>query len=323
MGIYGLWPLIKAKGYEPEVVYPSTRAKHLPNATSAVHVDLQACMFVILRQAYSNHPLTVAHGIVEARLSQLVPKSKSVVYIDGLRCKEKEETHASRDEDRQTALNETKCKIEAFAEMVHQHQKASKQTFVGIKKGLSKAFVLTMEARLSLAAFLEHKGWKVVMSTTESDLEIARRYARQDIVATQDSDLLVYGNIERVWRPISGGRFLEPQFTALGIFSKNDYDKNIFSLGPATNHGIVKTLQGSADAKTVVQKYLEKQQVMAKNDERATFATSLRVFVELRQEPLQQEASSDQMPYMILKEEFKKLEDQYTRNRKEMLETKG
>jgi len=116
MGIYGLWPLIKAKGYEPEVVYPSTRAKHLPNATSAVHVDLQACMFVVLRQAYSNHPLTVADGILEARLSQLVPKTNSVVYNDGLRCKEKENTHASRDEDRKTALNETKGKIKAFAD---------------------------------------------------------------------------------------------------------------------------------------------------------------------------------------------------------------
>jgi hypothetical protein len=257
MGIHGLWPLIKDKGYEPEVVYPSTRAKHLPNATSTVHVDLQACLFACLRNAYSSYPLATAHGIVERRLSQLIPKTNCIVYIDGLRCKEKQHTHASRDEVRKTALEETKDKIVVFAESVKQQQRVRKQTFVGIRKGLSKAFAWSTQAKESLKAFLEQKGWRVIMSRTESDLEIARQYTTGDVVATIDSDLLIYGNVERVWRPISGGRFLvydvqemvtalginRVQLTALGIVSRNDYDCNIPSLGAATNFKIIKLLK--------------------------------------------------------------------------------
>lgn len=101
------------------------------------------------------------------------------------------------------------------------------------------------------------------MSITESDPEIARQYSHGEIVATIDSDLLVYGNIELVWRPGSGRRFLvydvlemvttlsinRVQLSALRIVSRNDYDCNIPSLGAATNFKIIKHLKASGKLK--------------------------------------------------------------------------
>ncbi|KAF9565978.1 hypothetical protein EC968_003977 [Mortierella alpina] len=151
---------------------------------------------------------------------------------------------------------EAKEKITEFAGMVERKEKATKQT-----------------------------GWQAVLSRTESDIEISRAFNRGDVVATIDSDLLIYANIETIWRPVSGGRFLQyrivevaaslhltrPQLMALGIVSTNDYDKISGRLVRLQTTGL----------------------------------------------------HFGQTPYMILREEFKKLEDQYTRNRKEMQETKG
>ncbi|KAF9951583.1 hypothetical protein BGZ72_006941, partial [Mortierella alpina] len=333
MGIHGLWPLIKQKGYEPTVLFRSTCASNLASPTSTIHVDLQACLFVAIKQAYSNHPPAIAHGILEGKLGQLVPKSNCVIYVDGLRCKQKAQTHAARDKDRTTSLNEAKEKITEFAGMVERREKATRQTFVGIKKSLGQAFVWSLEAKVSLVAFLQHSGWQAVLSRTEYDIEICRAFNKGDVVATIDSDLLIYASIETIWRPVSGGRFLQyrivevaaslhltrPQLTALGIVSTNDYDKNIWSLGPSTNHGIVKTIEGS-DPRTIVEKYLQMHKVMDKNEQGTTFANSLGVFVDLMQDPLDQEALGDQTPYMELREEYKRLHDQYTKDQKEMQE---
>ncbi|KAI8603094.1 hypothetical protein EDD21DRAFT_413377 [Dissophora ornata] len=107
-----------------------------------------------------------------------------------------------------------------------------------------------------LADFLEREKWTVVISETESDLQIARECQDRDIVITGDSDALVYSTVAVIWRPLSSGRFLEycmkdvlstltlyrTQFTVFVIASRNDYNPNVYGLDCETNYGITKRM---------------------------------------------------------------------------------
>ena len=147
------------------------------------------------------------------------------------------------------------------------------------------------------------------------------------------------------------------QFTALGVISTNDYDRNVPSLGSATNFSVVKALKSTGmsasveyslflyvytskcmltrffsvvyvclliDVRGIVQEYLDHPLVVQKNEDKTSFSMSIRVFVELRQQVLEvapvQEALGDQTPYMELREEYNRLHDQYTKDQKEMQE---
>jgi 5'-3' exonuclease len=86
--------------------------------------------------------------------------------------------------------------------------------------------------------------------------------ANHDVVISADSDMLAYASTSTLWRPMSRDQFLvyklsdvlrelglsRAQLTALAIVSSNDYNKNIYSLGPATNYSIIKTLPGQGNA---------------------------------------------------------------------------
>ncbi|CAO3566524.1 unnamed protein product [Mortierella alpina] len=100
---------------------------------------------------------------------------------------------------------------------------------------------------------------------TEADVAIAQNCRPGDVAASRDSDFIIYSNITTVWRPITRYKFLvydvravqvalgpnRVQLTVLGVVSKNDYGSNIYSLGPATNHSIVKTLKAEDPTKMV------------------------------------------------------------------------
>ncbi|KAG0090272.1 hypothetical protein BGZ93_009379, partial [Podila epicladia] len=81
------------------------------------------------------------------------------------------------------------------------------------------------------------------------------------IVISADSDMLAYASTSSLWRPISKDLFLvyglddvrqelalsPAQLTVLAVVSSNDYNKNTYSLGSATNYSIVKNLQGNGN----------------------------------------------------------------------------
>ncbi|KAF9916185.1 hypothetical protein FBU30_001514, partial [Linnemannia zychae] len=139
-------------------------------------------------------------------------------------------------------------------------------------------------------------GWDVVLCETEADVEIAKDAVKGDIVISVDSDFLGYKNISTLWRPVSRDKVLvydisvvvktlgytQEQFAALVVVSRNDYERNIQSLGPATNYGIIKKLNG-ADAREIVSAYLHDKVVIRSNKSTETFATSIQVFIDMRQ----------------------------------------
>ncbi|KAG0203766.1 hypothetical protein BGX28_004082, partial [Mortierella sp. GBA30] len=108
--------------------------------------------------------------------------------------------------------------------------------------------------------------------------------------------MLAYDSVSTLWRPIS--RYLvlaykledvcqqleltRDQPTALAVVLSNDYNKNIYSLGPATNYSVIMNLDAQ-DPETIVAAYLTHITVSTKNTTGETFDVSLQVFVDKKQ----------------------------------------
>ncbi|KAG0064076.1 hypothetical protein BGZ89_009395 [Linnemannia elongata] len=132
-----------------------------------------------------------------------------------------------------------------------------------------------MESRRSFADYMTERHWTVKVVATEAGLAIAIDANPGDIIISRDSDMLAYGSIVTLWRPVSNDIILvysipdlllalgitRAQLTALAVVSKNDYNKNIWSLGPATNFSIVKSIN-SMDPKEVVHSYLANTRIL-------------------------------------------------------------
>ncbi|KAK3819915.1 MAG: hypothetical protein J3Q66DRAFT_428615 [Benniella sp.] len=85
------------------------------------------------------------------------------------------------------------------------------------------------------------------------------------------------------------------QLTALAIASSNDYNKNIYSLGPATNYSIIKTLPDQ-DPREIVSSYLSDKTVVCKNDKSQDFILSTRICAEVQQTPMHTDSDSPPSP---------------------------
>ncbi|KAF9949368.1 hypothetical protein BGZ72_008850 [Mortierella alpina] len=183
-----------------------------------------------------------------------------------------------------------------------------------------------MDARRAFADYMTKHGWVVVNCTTEADLAIVQACLPTDIVLSRDSDMIYYASIRTIWRPISKGRVLvydvrevmatlglnQAQFTVLGMVSRNDYNRNIPSLGSATNYTIVKELK-EQDPIALLGSYLRHGRVVLKNTNQETFAASRSVFLELSQTILQPDPVPCQgsLTYDGLHEKFQALSQRY------------
>ena len=252
MGVVGGWVFLNKKGYEP-ILHQALPAG-VTNPT--YRVDLQACLFHLIRRAYTRHPANVAHHIVESGLFKIGSKETMVLYLDGQPAKEKTMTHDRRKKAQADAVGKAQKLLVHFEERITKSQRVRKQLFASIGKQIRKAFYWSLDDRKEFASFLEQNGWRVRIASTEADVKIARDTVPGDIVVTTDSDLLFYGTINTVIRPISKGRFLvyriedilnklqlsRVQWTVLGIVSRNDYNHNVPSLGVESNYKIISGL---------------------------------------------------------------------------------
>ncbi|KAG9060879.1 hypothetical protein KI688_007948 [Linnemannia hyalina] len=105
-------------------------------------------------------------------------------------------------------------------------------------------------------------------------------------------------------RPVSGGLILvytvpdllkalditRSQLTAMTVVSRNNYERNIHSLGPGANFSIIKSIK-RADPKDIVLAYRSDIRVISKNTNNQDFAISIRVFVDLRQTRVESDGS--------------------------------
>ena len=260
MGTQGLWPFLKKKGYEPTLLYQLT-LHNSPSPGPTRRLDPLGSLFLTIRNAYWNNSLDNAHPILEREILKLGTPANLILYIDGAPCAEKQHTHEKRQETRDKAIESAHKGVLAMEELLVSNLRVRKQHFLSVTKNLRTAFYWPPDARHSFTQYMRLRQWTVVECSTEADLRLAVDYQPGDVVITKDSDLLVYGFIQTIWRPISEARFLvyslsdvlrvlninRSQLTVLGVVSKNDYNRNIHSLGSATNFSIIKELKGEGN----------------------------------------------------------------------------
>lgn len=334
MGVAGLWGHVKKKGMRPPL-------HHSPRVPSTSHIkvlaDVAGTFYTTIRWAYGqyNNNLTKAHSILENEIRHLSDQSQLVLYIDGGPAREKLDTHISRKAARHQALQRADDALINLAHRIASNQRVRKSYFRKINKNLNQGFYWTLEHRMSFNNYMRDKGWTAILCDTEADIAIAADYQPGDIVVSTDSDFLVYTSIETLYRPTGRGQrrqylvydkssvlatlCLTPkQILLLGIVSRNDYGRNIATLGIATNYELVKAIpdqegmKGSfhiefenrmsdcvftfsdlclrvypictIDLASMVQLYLQNEHVHRKNTELVTFSNAIQVYCSLTQE---------------------------------------
>lgn len=131
-----------------------------------------------------------------------------------------------------------------------------KRHYTDIRAGLASSFYWSLSCQQHFAEYMRTLGWTVILYDTEADIAIARDAQPGDIIISSDSDMMGYASIHTLWRPDSRNivlvyympnllktiGFNRSQLTVLAVVSRNDYQRNIYSLGPATNSSIVKSI---------------------------------------------------------------------------------
>ncbi|KAF9129861.1 hypothetical protein BGX30_013727 [Mortierella sp. GBA39] len=124
-----------------------------------------------------------------------------------------------------------------------------------------------------------------------------------DIVISSDSDMMAYASVQTLWWPVSQGlilvysmpdvlktiEFSRNQLTALAIVSRNEYQRNIYSLSPASNYSIIKAIGHRPVVRDIVSAYLRDGKVVTRSTQQETFKASMRAFIDqlqTRMEPV-------------------------------------
>ncbi|KAK5816265.1 hypothetical protein F5H01DRAFT_202893 [Linnemannia elongata] len=302
MGISFWFPFIRRKGYNPALLYQSIIAKIAPDKHR--RLDVLGTCYQVIRNSYSNNPPDVAHRMLEEEVRRYGSSLDMSLYIDGYQAVEKSYTAAERERVRDRALERTTTALDTLDSRLDNGLRISKHHFVDVRSSLASSFYWSRESRSGFAQYMQNAGWTVKLADTEADLAIAIDAQPDDIVISRDSDMMAYTSIRTLWRPISRGLILvynvpdllkalgvsRSQLTALAAVSRNDYNKNIHSLGPATNFSIIKSID-RADPKDIVLGYLSDNRVISKNTNNQDFANSTRVFVDLQQTRLETDGS--------------------------------
>ncbi|KAI8599824.1 hypothetical protein EDD21DRAFT_416424 [Dissophora ornata] len=292
MGLYGWYPFLRKKGYKPVVLYQSA----LTSLTTGMRrFDVMANCFTVIRQAYSNQNLTqdVAHRILEDDIKRFGNTLNMSLYVDGPQAVEKENTAKTREETRHKALVRTERSINTFEERLNSGMRIRKRHFTDVKAGFVSSFYWSLASRMEFVNYMRQRGWTVFICRTEADLAIAIDVHDTDIIISKDSDMMAYQSVKTLWRPVSNNLILvykipdvlatlgisRMQLTALAVVSRNDYHKNIHSLGAATNFDVIKKIGSRPGAREIVAAYLTHGKVMAKNTDGETFENSIRVFI--------------------------------------------
>ncbi|KAI1287156.1 hypothetical protein EDD11_010487, partial [Mortierella claussenii] len=322
MGLKDWFPFLRRKGYSPLVIHASVILLAMGNKKGLVDV---LSFYGVIKNAYSRHSPEKAHTILEDHLNRFGSKSNLVLYIDGGPALEKQVTAKQRKEARDKATKKCADSIEKLENIINNNSKPRKTHFADVWKSLAGSFYWSTEDRQSFIVYMKEAGWSVRICETEADVAIAVDCQPDDIVISADSDMLAYGSVSTLWRPISKYLVLEYKLTdvclqlgmtrhhltALAVISSNDYNRNVYSLGPATNYSIIKSIN-EKDAKSIVTGYLGHIKVSAKNTTNETFVVSLRVFVQMKQTSIASEnASEPGTSFRDLNERFCSLRSQY------------
>lgn len=260
MGLRGFYPWLKKKGCNPTTRNP--RYHHLP-AGAVIRVDVLT-FFHKIRTIFTKYSddKTRACAILFEYLKKFGDPSRMVLYVDGEAALEKVATHQERERKRNSQLIAANEAIQLFEERVMEGRPPTSQMLKNVEKSLQGGFKWSIRDREDFIEFLQGQQLDARICRTEADIAIAADCQPHDIVLSQDSDFFAYDSIKTIWRPVGKWdkvRVLEycrtdiiikaglssTKLTALACVSANDYNKNIPSLGIATNYSIIKDLPDS------------------------------------------------------------------------------
>ncbi|KAF9401843.1 hypothetical protein BGZ76_007427, partial [Entomortierella beljakovae] len=187
-------------------------------------------LYSVIKEAYTHNSIEKAHKILEQYAMRFGTKDLLVVYIDGAQAIEKAETAKTRQAIRDKAAVQCEKSLSELEHRINSNMKPRKRHFTDVKSSLAATFY-----------------WTLPMHCRPDD-----------VVVSSDSDMMAYSTVSTLWRPISKSlilvykledvrktlNFSVAQLTALAVTSGNDYGKNVFSLGVATNYSIIKAIPG-------------------------------------------------------------------------------
>ncbi|KAH7054817.1 hypothetical protein BKA57DRAFT_489687 [Linnemannia elongata] len=299
MGLFDWYPFIRRKGYTPVQIYRSILASIITNGRR--RLDVLGSCYDVIWSSCSNMSQDTAHRSLEKEVSRFETALDMTRYIDGDPAKEKSETAAERQKRREKALEQTATSLTTLESRIDNNKRLRKRHIVNVCSGLAFSY-WSMESRRSFADYMTERHWTVKVVATEAGSAIAIDANSGDIIISRDSDMLAYGSIVTLWRPVSNDIILvysipdlllalgitRVQLTALAVVSKYDNNRNIWSLSPTTNFSINKSI------KSIGQKEFEE---------------SIRVFIDKRQTKLNKvdSTSNAQILYEQLRLYFKDL----------------
>ncbi|KAG9319438.1 hypothetical protein KVV02_000474, partial [Mortierella alpina] len=132
MGVVGLWPFLKDKGYEPVLRHQSALQNHQHSQPSLIRVGVLGAFFITVRHAYSRKHHDDAHAILEMAFTKLGPKETLVLYLDGAPALEKALTTANREEKRRTDLEVAEKNLQEFETLITANLRLRKRHFVAV-----------------------------------------------------------------------------------------------------------------------------------------------------------------------------------------------
>ncbi|KAF9130429.1 hypothetical protein BGX30_013492 [Mortierella sp. GBA39] len=224
MGLKGFYPwLRKKRDYHPTLRHPMHH--HLPDGAT-IHVDV-LCFFNNIRGIYARHAdnKTRAHAIFFEHLNKYGNPSRMVFYVDSAPALEKKETHHERNEKQVKAFKTAKVAVETLSNRVSQGRPPTKQMFKNVEKSLHGGFKWSLRDREDFVDFLQDSDFFAYDSVTTFWRPVGKRY---------EVKVLEY-NREAVLAQI---KLSTTKLTALAYVSSNDQNKNIPSMGIATNYRI-------------------------------------------------------------------------------------
>jgi hypothetical protein len=257
MGLFDWYPFLRRKGYNPMQLY-LTIVSSL-NTSGRRRFDTLANCHRVIQHAYSTKSGDEAHRMLEQDIERFGNALNMDVYIDGPQAEEKRFAAASRETNREKALERAEAGLATLETRLSDNSRIRKSHHTTVRAAFSTSFYWSLASRIQFAEYMRSRGWTVKSCRTEADVAIAQDAQPNDIIVSTDSDMFAYSSIVTIWRPVSKLVILvykvpdvlltlgitRSQLTALAVVSRNDYQRNIQSLGLATNYGVIKKITRS------------------------------------------------------------------------------
>jgi hypothetical protein len=336
MGVNGTHSFLKKRGLSAQVL-----SSPMIESVNTVHVDLLGSYYQMVIDNFFLKVPNVAAKLIFTKLGHIFSVDRTILYLDGGRTKEKQETAERRRNVKKKDIRKLDVMFRVAEGKAAQGRLISASQYDALCRLSRRTFTLTDSMKKKLVQIAREEGWNMVACEGEADVHIGGLDLDEtNVVISGDSDLLFYPRVQQVLRPMKDGSFhlyrksnvtavsnvTALQWTCVGIVSGNDYNRNIKGFGIATNCKLISKLKGDEIAQ-VIALYLKIDRVSDSIEGKVTFDNAIKVFGSQQQEllmrPLENQEEDIENSQQVLNSEFYKkrlldLKRTYINTRKSM-----